>query len=666
MAAGTAPTSSAGAHRADSQSLTELNERSAGLGTWDVGIFHPYINEYKYISKQTRKETKGASFNCILVSLTDPSQYVAVQVTMRSGKMEPLTKLQTKFKENLAFRISKVALDKEAKQEFLHTPVKLRIDLSKTKADPLLQQKQDDILQPIPSMSIKECSKLQQSQRFDVTAFVEAVSEPRKVTDTRQAISVQLIDDSGDAGKAGQLTFAYFFDLPRGQADDAMIDILRSLPASAVKEPYTFFALQGKQADKGYAFEADSKKEFFFVKAAGAKANGLVAIAESLHATPQEMRHVLMQASHSKRDYAEEPGSHVLCKLLSDLSTSSQIQPLNENTTVWQTNWTEVAWPTGDTLVKKDGSELWFQTSLRDLSGQVERVWMGEKAALSLSQLADKNAFLEANNEGKQLFPIMSSVKVIRDLREVQPSENTGDVSQLASTKSVNLVIVQAEDQPLHEAPTKATLELIPMLRDLKDDTSAIMPAGLHMVESSPHYAFTVTCTSPADGSKVVIPCQKILALVRSSKSSKPSPLGAGFKLITPGVDDLMSKEYPTGAAAEQQHTLSVICTLENMPTYRLDPPRGGSQHALVVITGKTVDAWVVESVQLLSPDEAAKASESFKNLLHLAMHIHARDRKRAITWTDQCSPALARKCSRLGRSPTDNNMPDPWQQLQQ
>ena len=406
---------------------------------------------------------------------------------------------------------------------------------------------------------------------------------------------------------------------------------------------------------------SSSRKNFFFVKAAGAKAERLTTNAEALHAAPQTMRDVLRQASQGRRDYAQEPGTQILCKLLSDLSTHSEIQKLSDKATVWQTNWTEVAWPTGDTLLKKDGSELWFQTSLRDLSGQVERVWMGQKAALSLSQLDDKDDFLEANSAGKQMFPIVSSVKVIRELREGQPPEGSGDVAQLATTKSVNLVIVEAHDQPLDEAPTKATLELIPMLQDLKDDTSAILPAGLHMVKVSPHYAFTVTCMAPVGGQTVQIPCQKILALVRSSKSTKTTPLGEnGFKLITPGVEDLMSEQDPSGQAANEKHTLSVICTLDNMPTYRLDPPRGGSQHALVTITGKTADAWVAESVQLLSADAATKAKHSFQKLLHLAMHIYARDRKRALPWTDECCPVVAKKCSRPGRYPTDQNMPDP------
>ena len=135
-------------------------------------------------------------------------------------------------------------------------------------------------------------------------------------------------------------------------------------------------------------------------------------------------------------------------------------------------------------------------------------------------------------------------MKVIRDLKVPQDSS---DVSQLADDKSfkqrVNLVVVHAADQPWNEPPSKAALEMIPMIRDLRDDTSAILPAGLHMVRTTQHYAFTIACTSISDGGQVMIPCQKMLALVRSTKNSKATSLGSGYKLITPDVEDLLSTE---------------------------------------------------------------------------------------------------------------------------
>ena len=157
------------------------------------------------------------------------------------------------------------------------------------------------------------------------------------------------------------------------------------------------------------------------------------------------------------------------------------------------------------------------------------------------------------------------------------------------------------------------------------------------------------------------LPCQKILALVRSSKNSKADRLGDGYKRVTPDVEDLLSIENPTEVAGQKTHTLSAICTLDNLPQYRLDPPRGGTQAALVTLTAKTDVSFVVESVQLLSSDEADQAKHSLLKLLHMAIHIHSRDRKRTVEWTDGFSPITgARKCTRVGRSPTDAPLPEP------
>ena len=140
----------------------------------------------------------------------------------------------------------------------------------------------------------------------------------------------------------------------------------------------------------------------------------------------------------------------------------------------------------------------------------------------------------------------------------------------------------------------------------------------------------------------------------------KPNPLGSGFKLFTPGIEVLLNTEDPTGNASQMKHTLSAICTLSNLPQYRLDPPRGGNQDALVIVTAKTDDSFVIESVQFLKSDEAAQVKQSLLKLLQLAIHIHIRDRKRAVQWNDAFSPLTSRKCSRVGRSPTDAPLPDP------
>ena len=117
----------ASSQHSNTQALAELNQRSAALGQWDVGIFRPGIHEWKYTTKSTKEPKTGKGFRCILVSVLDPSQYVNAHVQMRSDNTKPLQEAETKFTAGLKFRLSKVALDNWTKQEFLHTPLKQKL-----------------------------------------------------------------------------------------------------------------------------------------------------------------------------------------------------------------------------------------------------------------------------------------------------------------------------------------------------------------------------------------------------------------------------------------------------------------------------------------------------------------------------------------------------------
>ena len=158
-------------------------------------------------------------------------------------------------------------------------------------------------------MSIKDCKQFQQTKRFDVIALMDAMSEVRSVSCPRQVGSVTIIDDSGDDGKPGQLALPFFMDLPLSKEDAVTMNILREAQAAKVKPVFSFFALQGKKTDKGYSFEADSKKEFFLVRAVGSRATRLTQVAESLQGVPQAPRDVLEQYAFQSRDYENELGA---------------------------------------------------------------------------------------------------------------------------------------------------------------------------------------------------------------------------------------------------------------------------------------------------------------------------------------------------------------------
>lgn len=89
---------------------------------------------------------------------------------------------------------------------------------------------------------------------------------------------------------------------------------------------------------------------------------------------------------------------------------------------------------------------------------------------------------------------------------------------------------------------------------------------------------------------------------------------------------------------------------MEIFPKYRLDPPRSGAQHALISVTSMTESTFIVDQVQLLTPDEAKAATTSLKQLMLLTRRIYAPDRKRGGEWDEMLSPVSAKKCRFLGR----------------
>ena len=99
-------------------------------------------------------------------------------------------------------------------------------------------------------MSIKDCKQLQQTQRFDVTALMDAMSEVRSISFSRQVVSVAIIDDAGNDGEPGQLAFSFFMDLPLSKEDTVTMNILQEAQAAKVKPVFSFFALQGKKRIK--------------------------------------------------------------------------------------------------------------------------------------------------------------------------------------------------------------------------------------------------------------------------------------------------------------------------------------------------------------------------------------------------------------------------------
>ena len=649
----------------DALHLGELNSRSAKLGCWDIGCFKPRIDEWTWQDKTTHQTKHGAAFRCLLVSMRNPSEYATAQLSMRGNNKGPLEAALQRFDTNNAFRMSKVQFQSNTHQEYLHTPLKFVIQIQGSKFDPILKKNADEKVQPEPSMTLSEIKELTKHQRFDVTALVTSVSEPTDVKRDRCPVDITIMDDSAIDCDVQELKWTYWVDKYQNAQESATIDILRD--SAAKNRPLSFFGFEGKKTDRG--FQVQNSKEFFVVEAVGTRAKKLAEVASTLQAAPYTSRATIenpFTPGEGLQSFEEVQGVQTFCQILKSMASKTDIPSMDHLPTVWQLVWTEVAWPQGEPadLCTKDGGRLFPETFLMDATGSGPRVRMTEESVLSVAQVATKEEFLEIHAAGKQTFPAMASIKIVRRVNTKSSDSShfadthTGESSQSAENHTyVNFVIVLAVDQPLGEMPNKAVLELVPLMPQLNHDSACIIASPLQLIKVSAHYAFQVRVPNG-----IVLPCQKILTVIKSTKASTTVNIGQGYKIVTTDIEDFLASDVSQLAAeSTQKFTLSSTCTLDNLSSYRLDPPRGGAQYALVTITGKADDVYVVELVQLLSPADAVSAKNSLLKLLRLAIEINTSNLKRSAPWTTEDSPAQAKKCKVLGRCPTSEPLDEPF-----
>ena len=88
--------------------LSELNQRSANLGCWEVGVFNPCIEDFGWTDKNTGQQKQGTAYRCYLISCRNRSQYVVAQQSMRNGNRSALDRAYQLFTANTYFRMSNV------------------------------------------------------------------------------------------------------------------------------------------------------------------------------------------------------------------------------------------------------------------------------------------------------------------------------------------------------------------------------------------------------------------------------------------------------------------------------------------------------------------------------------------------------------------------------
>ena len=277
--------------------LSELNQRSAPTDEFDVAFYKPKIDRYEYQDRKTKKTKKEASFRTILVCIQNPEQYLTAKLAMRSDNLEPLTKALEKYKDGTVWRMSGTRLKSNVQQEYMHSSLKLVVDMNNTKFASLTSLALTDVKHHTaqPSMSVAHCKALRSTQRFDITALVLEWSDPRLIylgsvpggpdREVRQDLSggfsiwvqylgdVTLIDGSKakDTDKLVEMKISIFSDASTSPEKERLLQLLTDVKGT--NRAVSFFEIQCKFASgSSNGPDFGSSREFFALESTGPKA----------------------------------------------------------------------------------------------------------------------------------------------------------------------------------------------------------------------------------------------------------------------------------------------------------------------------------------------------------------------------------------------------------
>ena len=363
--------------------LAELNVRSAAFASWEVQVYNAKMRKYTYVWEG--KQRQGANFTCMLVSTADPTQYCLGEAKPnKGGDQTPLQQAAAKFKDDLTFTLSKVALFKDAKKQYINTSVEHVIDLRATNASPVLQTASLRHCQPAPPNDVAQAVHITTGQQFDITAFIRSVSavraggalggQPRVIADC------ELVDGSTlESGKMAILPLSVFAN--KSTQEPELFQHLRA--AQSQRQPISFFKLNGCKDQVAHTFIFSTSQDFHWTLARSAKATRLLSDASAIldNDDTESLPKSALQSRTDMKDYSNEPGIETTCFLFNSITQTTQVKKIESGETLWQINWVRIEEPSpGTNLRTNDGQRLWFRTTIKDVSGPLT-LYIREQAA---------------------------------------------------------------------------------------------------------------------------------------------------------------------------------------------------------------------------------------------------------------------------------------------
>ena len=621
--------------------MAALNKSSSKIATFAVRIVGAKIGEYTFTSKRDTKPVVQHKFEAWLVG-TNAQAYCLGYV---KGSPDTVQKAQDKFTEGSVWAMSKVVFDTYTAITFISTPVPFRLDVGKSKMEPI---KNDDLYkqmpqQPVPPRSVADIARITSKRSTDLIAIVKDVGDQRTTKSGQVVADVTLIDNSETS--AGVLA-----TIKVGVFGHEKVENLRQ----HVGEPMVFFNLSMNFTDGNLSithFAGDLIQPAPVCQKTEALGNQkdtltLATNTSTLTAewTPQQSRDVSGPVPLS-------------CAAFLDFTAESPEAKMPE---VVQVMWVHLEEPEPDVQVKDpSGERLWFRTPLRDASGATT-VGVPQKVALKVSNCQSMQFFLDRHTNGDLNLPLLCHVRITRTCKEISggASQSSGGASQ--PTKYVNHTVASVE--PINwspsAAPNAAYRDILSVLNLCPPHEEGLAFAFLGDIGPDPYYGFSINY----DGKPGPL-CRYVIALLSSEQKSETSVVGDGFKVTTADIKDIAQPDAP-GAPQPGSHTVVGYCSLNDLAGFCLDPPRGKpARCALALFSKRDEEGLHIHKQEYVEPDDVQSAIHCIRKLRTLCKQVRPEThdkRSHAVAMADSWAATEGIKKARVLQAvPTDVSLPD-------
>ena len=500
-------------------SLLELTSKTCGVGVWILRVVQPRIVEYTYTWQSQQRQGKKAEY----ILLSEDSNVYCMGVVKCSGSNDAANQKflaqVAKFKNGTMWSRSRINFTSD-KPEYIGSPVKHVIDLTKTKLSPVLDTPCFPRT-PTPPESLAAIVQLLRSQTVDFLALMNTGEKQRQVTTRigeRNIIDVTFLDGSKLANeKMATITTSMFFPTDRGA--QALLQQLRGND----DKPFAVFGAMCSRVD-GKVNVSLGQDAYWLSCDSGDKAARLIELGQESRSKDDVEEISAQWTPQEARNFKEEPATLTTCALLSTIL----IQSDSTEEMLFQVNHVRIMEPgCGESIKTNDGARLFIPVRIIDFSGVVS-LRMRQQAALEVSGTDSVEDFATACSEACLRFPLLSSIRVF-----VRPKPQ-GAAEHLALSQSdsndVSAIVVEATTQLCHAicAPSNAMLEMYSMLSKVVMPSSRMVAARIRDITVAPHAGMSVKI-----GDTVPIVAEYVLVLIAATERSSGQSFSNGYRVVT-------------------------------------------------------------------------------------------------------------------------------------